>query len=94
MPSLLRYSPTNLYDGAQIAIFGDILRRVLSASRVHHVSDPHPKFALRRGSMVDIQSPRANIRRGKKQKDETTGQNIMPASATQRAAIKSPKIVF
>ena len=38
------------------------------------------------GSMVDIQSPNAEIRRGKKEKrkiEETTGQNIMSASATQ-----------
>jgi len=27
--------------------FGNFLRPVLSASRVHHVSDLHPKFALR-----------------------------------------------
>jgi len=34
--------------------------------------------------MVDIQSPAAEIRRGKKKKiEETTGKNIMPASATQ-----------
>jgi len=31
-------------DGAQMAIF---LRPVFSASRVQHVSDLHPKFALR-----------------------------------------------
>jgi len=36
------------------------------------------------GSMVDIQSPAADIRRGKeRRKIETTGQNIMSASATQ-----------
>jgi len=33
-----------LCDGAQMANF---LRPVLSASRVQHVSDLHPKFALR-----------------------------------------------
>jgi len=57
-------------------IFGDFLRPVFSASRVQHVSDVHPKFALRPyhgGSMVDIQSSTAEIRRGKK-KEETTGQ--------------------
>ena len=43
------------------------------ASHVQHISDMHPKFALRppmRGSMVDIQSPTAEIRRGKKKKKE------------------------
>jgi len=41
------YSPTNLCDGAQMAIFGDFLRPVFSVSRVQHISDPHSKFALR-----------------------------------------------
>ena len=36
--------------------------------------------------MVDIQSPTAEIRLGKK-KEETTGQIIMSASAIRRAAI-------
>jgi len=34
------------------------------------------------GSMVDIQSPTAEIRQAKKE-EETTGRNIMSASATQ-----------
>jgi len=50
---------------------GDFLRPVFSASRVQHVSDIHSKFALRPhhvwkygcGSMVDIHSPTAEIRR-------------------------------
>ena len=45
--SLLRYSPTKLYDGTQMAIFGDLLRPEFSASRVRRVSDLRPKFALR-----------------------------------------------
>jgi len=54
-------------------IFGDFVRPVFSASRAQHVSDLHFKFALRPhhvqcGSMVDIQSPTAEIRRGKKEK--------------------------
>jgi len=44
MPKLRRYSPTNLCDGAKIAIF---LRPVFSASSVQHISDMHSKFALR-----------------------------------------------
>jgi len=35
-----------LCDGAQIAIFGDFLLPVYSASRPQHVSDLHSKFAL------------------------------------------------
>ena len=39
------------------------------------------------GSMVDIQSATAEIRRGKKkEEEETTGQNIMSASAIRGAA--------
>jgi len=42
---------------------------------VQHVSDLHPKFALRPhtmyGSMADIQSATAEIRRGKKEEDRT-----------------------
>jgi len=34
-----------LCDGAQIAIFDEFLRPVFAASRVHHVSDLHLKFA-------------------------------------------------
>ena len=37
VPQLRRYSPTNLYDGTQMAIFGDFLRPVFSVSRVQHV---------------------------------------------------------
>jgi len=49
---------------------------------VQHVSDLHPKFALRPHHVwkyvIDIQSPIAEIRRGKKERrkkvEETTGQ--------------------
>jgi len=63
---------------------GDFLRPAFPASRVQHVSDLHSKFALSHTVcgriMVDIQSPTADIRRGKKEKRrkkkkiETTGQ--------------------
>jgi len=64
-----------------MAIFCDFfLRPVFSASRAQHVSDLHSKFALRHimcGSMIDIQSPTAESRRGKKEEvrkvEETTG---------------------
>ena len=50
------------------------LRPVFSASRVPQVSDLHLKFALRPhhvcGSMVDIQSAAAEIRRGKEEEEE------------------------
>ena len=69
-----------------MAIFGDFLRPVFLASLMQHVSDLHLKFALRPhmcGSMADIQSATAEIRRGKKRrkkerkKEVTTGKNIM-----------------
>jgi len=57
---------------------GDFLCPVFSASRVQHISDMHFKSALRPhlcGSIVDIQSPTAEIRRGKnRRKIEITGQ--------------------
>ena len=58
------------YSVGDLLIFSDFLRLVFSASRVQHVSDLHLKFALRlhyvHGSMTDIQSATAEIRRGKK----------------------------
>ena len=53
-----------------MAIFASFLRPVFPASRVQQVSDLHYKFALSTmcGSMADIQSPTAEIRRGKKEK--------------------------
>jgi len=53
-------------------LFGDFLHAVFSASRAQHVSDLHSKFTLRPHHVwkyiVDIQSPTAEIRRGKKRK--------------------------
>jgi len=46
------------------------LHPVFSASRMQQVSDLHLKFALRCGSMADIQSAAADIRRGKKRQKE------------------------
>ena len=60
-------------------LFGDFLRAVFSANRAQYVSQTCIcKFTLRphRLSMIDIQSPTAEIRRGKKderKKEETTG---------------------
>jgi len=65
------------------------LRPVFPASRVQHISDLHSTFALRHtmcGSMVDIQSATAEIRRGKKEeyrRKKPQGKNIMSASVTQ-----------
>ena len=51
---------------------GDFLRPVFTASRVQHISDMRSEFALRPHHVrkyVDIQSPAAEIRRGKKKID-------------------------
>jgi len=71
-------------------IFGEFLRPVFSASRVQHVSDLHPKYALGPyghimcGSMADIHSATAEIRPGKeRRKKKPQDKNIMSASATQ-----------
>jgi len=37
---------------------------------VQHISDLHPKFARRPHHVVDIHSATAEIRRGKKEKEE------------------------
>ena len=47
VPSLLRYSPSKLCDGARWRIFCIFLRPAFSASRMQQVSDLHSKFALR-----------------------------------------------
>jgi len=51
-----------------MAILATFLGPAFAASRVQQVSDLHPKFALgphQCGSMADIQSATAEIRRGK-----------------------------
>jgi len=57
------------------------LRPVFSVSRVQQISDVHLKFALRHtmcGSIADIQSVAAEIKRGKKKKkEEQQDENIM-----------------
>jgi len=66
--------------------FASFLHPVFPASRVQHISGLHSKFALRPGgSMVDIQSAAAEIRRGIKKEDrkKPQGKNIMSTSATQ-----------
>ena len=73
MPSLRRYSPTKLCDGAQMAIFATFFRPVFSANRVQQVSDLHLKFALRPHHVWKYgrhQSAAAEIRRGKKKEEE------------------------
>jgi len=60
---------------------GDFCVLYFSASRVQHISDLHSKFTMC-GSMVDIQSATAEIRRGKKRK-KPQGKNMMSTSATQ-----------
>jgi len=56
------------------------LRPVFSASRVQQISDLHPKFAQGHtmcGSMADIQSPTAEIRRGKKKEERRRRNHMM-----------------
>jgi len=67
---LRRCSPTKSCDGVQMAIFASFLHPVFPASHVQHMSDLHSKFEL--SSMVDIQSPTAENRRGKKKKKIVT----------------------
>ena len=68
MPQLRTYSPTKLCHGIHMANFWPVLRPVFSASHAQHISDLHPKFALRphhvwKYAMVDIQSATAENRR-------------------------------
>jgi len=76
-------------------VFASFLRPVFSASRVQHISDMHPQFALKGntmyGSMVDIQCPTAEIRRGnkKRRKMKPQDENIYVRILLCRAAIKS-----
>ena len=74
----------------QMAIFGDFLRPVFSASRVQHVSDLHLKFALRPATPCvevwqtsDLRSLRLGeekkkkMERWKKEGKKLQGKNIM-----------------
>ena len=76
VPYLRRYSPTNLCGGAQTAIFGDffcVLQFQRAAWSTFQTCMLHSKFALSHimcGSMADIQSATAEIRREKKKKEE------------------------
>jgi len=66
-------------------IFGDILRPVLSASCVQHVSDLHPKFALKPHHLWKYANLRP-LRLGeerKRWKKKPQDKNMMSASATQ-----------
>jgi len=47
MCQLRRYSPTNVSDGAEMAIFASFFGPVFPANRMQHISDLHPKCALR-----------------------------------------------
>jgi len=54
---------------------------------MQHVSDLHAKFALRPhhvGSMADIQSPTAKIKRGKKERTNDRMRTYMACPITQR----------
>ena len=67
-----------------MAIFASFLRPVFSASHVQHISDLHSKFAKGHtmcGSMADIQSPTAEIRRGNKKEEKNRMKLEMWANA-------------
>jgi len=63
-----------------MAIFGDFLHPVLSASCVQQVSDLHLKFA-------DIQSAAAEIRRGKKEERTNYSMKIQRSVPFHRVTI-------
>jgi len=76
MPQLRRYSPTKLCDGAKIPIFCVLyFQRAACSTFQTRILNSHYGHTMC-GSMVDIQSATAEIRRGKKErrKLETTGQ--------------------
>ena len=82
VPWLRRYSPTKFYDGAQMPNFwrsfaSCIFQRAACCTFQTCILNSHSGHTMC-GSMVDIQSPTAEIRRGKKEgerkKEETTGQ--------------------
>jgi len=65
IPQLRRYSPTNLCDGAKMAIFCVLYFQRAACSTFHTcILNSHWGHTMC-GSMVDIQSPTAEIRRGK-----------------------------
>ena len=70
------YSATKLCDGAQMAIFGDLLCPGFPESLMQHISDMHSKFALRPHHMSKYgRSATAEIRRGKKEEEEEERRN-------------------
>jgi len=74
VPYLRRYSPTNLCDGAQMAIFWRFLGPVFPASRVQHASDLHPKFALRHANLRRLRLGEERKKKKEEEKEKTTGQ--------------------
>jgi len=70
----LRYSPTKVWDGAQMATFwrsfASCISSELRAARFRPAFKIYTKTTPCVEVMVDIQSPTAEIRRGKKKKKE------------------------
>jgi len=67
-------------------LFGTFLHPVFSVSRVQHVSDLHPKFALKPHHMwkyATAQIMRGKKRRWKERRKKPQDEDIMSASATQ-----------
>jgi len=87
---LRRYSPTNLWDGAQMAIFGDFFVSCVFSEPRAAGFRPASEIRTKATPCVevwhaDIQSATAEIRRGQKRKKKeevTTGQkyNGLPYS--------------
>ena len=66
MPQLRRYSPTKLCDGAKMAICC-VLYLQRAACSTFQTCIRNSQGHTMCGSMVDIQSPTAEIRRGKEE---------------------------
>ena len=96
------HSPTKLCDGAQITNFWRFLQPVFPASLVQHVSDLHPKFALRphhvwntiRYDIEDIYvHPKANIYPAKSaERNQTKKSNEETKNKTQMLRRNGPVI--
>jgi len=69
MPQFRRYSPTKLCDGAKMAMFFVLyFQRAACSTFRTCILNSHYGHTMC-GSMVDIQSPTAEIRQGKKEED-------------------------
>jgi len=84
MPQLRRYSPTKFCNGAKMAIFWVLyFQRATCSTFQTSILNLHKGHTMC-GSMVDIQSPTAEIRQGKKRtRKKPQGKNVMFCPTTQ-----------